>query len=161
MGNTAADLGYIGVSGIGTVPFKRVSGWNLLDWQREFNRACSKISAAVERAVARVKAWRMLSEEGRRYRCPLENTRTCWPLHRTVFLRQIQQRLMNKPPGVLRVTCDALGKVGHPRHPKPGDVLREAYQSLKDTKARWTSYKLRMQYERGHAAKAADGGEFF
>jgi hypothetical protein len=70
-GNTAADLGYIGVSGIGIVPFKRVSGGNLLDWQREFNTVHSKVRAAVERAVARVKTWRMLSEEGGRYRCPL------------------------------------------------------------------------------------------
>jgi hypothetical protein len=70
-GNTAADLGYIGVSGIGTVPFKRVNGGDLLDWQREFNADYSKIRAAVERAVAKVKTWRMLSEEGGRYRCPL------------------------------------------------------------------------------------------
>jgi hypothetical protein len=70
-GNTAADLGYIGVSGIGTVPFKRVSGEDLLDWQRKFNTDYSKIRAAVEHAVAKVKTWRMLSEEGGRYRCPL------------------------------------------------------------------------------------------
>ena len=36
-GNTGADLGYIGVDGIGIVPFKRLSGAELLDWQREFN----------------------------------------------------------------------------------------------------------------------------
>lgn len=71
-GNTAADLGYIGVSGIGTVPFKRARGGGLLDWQREFNTDYSKIRAAVEHAVAKVKTWRMLSEEGGRYRCPLE-----------------------------------------------------------------------------------------
>ena len=35
--DTAADLGYIGVDGIGIVPFKRVGGRNLEDWQREFN----------------------------------------------------------------------------------------------------------------------------
>jgi len=69
--DTAADLGYIGVSGIGIVPFKRVSGGDLKDWQREFNTALSKIRSAVEHAVAKVKCWRMLSEEGGRYRCPI------------------------------------------------------------------------------------------
>ena len=54
-GNTGADLGYIGVDGIGIVPFKRLSGAELLDWQREFNIIFSKIRAAVEHAVAKVK----------------------------------------------------------------------------------------------------------
>jgi hypothetical protein len=71
-GDTAADPGYIGVSGIGTVPFKRVSGGDLKDWQREFNSDLSKIRSAVEHAVAKVKCWRMLSEEGGRYRCPID-----------------------------------------------------------------------------------------
>jgi DDE superfamily endonuclease len=70
-GNTAADLGYIGVDGIVIVPFKRLSGAELLDWQREFNAIFSKIRAAVEHAVAKVKTWRMLSREGGRYRCPI------------------------------------------------------------------------------------------
>jgi hypothetical protein len=68
---TAADLGYIGVDGIGTVPFRKPKGGKLEDWQREFNASLSKIRAAVEHAVAKVKAWRMLSEEGGRYRCPI------------------------------------------------------------------------------------------
>jgi hypothetical protein len=67
----AAYLGYIGVDGIGIVPFKRKSGQNLLDRQKEFNSDFSKLRAAVERAVAKVKTWRMLSEEGGRYRCPI------------------------------------------------------------------------------------------
>jgi DDE superfamily endonuclease len=71
-GNTGADLGYIGVSGIGTVPFKRVNGRELKDWQREFNTDLSKIRSAVEHAIAKVKCWRMLSEEGGRYRCPVD-----------------------------------------------------------------------------------------
>src|SRR6266853_731949 len=71
-GNTGADLGYIGVDGIGIVPFKRLSGAELLDWQREFNAIFSKIRAAVEHAVAKVKTWRMLSREGGRYRCPID-----------------------------------------------------------------------------------------
>jgi len=54
------------------VPFKKKKGQNLLDWQTEFNGDFSKLRAAVERAVAKVKTWRMLSEEGGRYRCPIE-----------------------------------------------------------------------------------------
>jgi hypothetical protein len=71
-GNTGADLGYIGVDGIGIVPFKRLSGTELPDWQREFNTVFSRIRAAVEHAVAKVKTWRMLSREGGRYRCPID-----------------------------------------------------------------------------------------
>jgi len=71
-GNTGADLGYVGVDGIMIVPFKRFSGTELLDWQREFNAAFSKIRSAVEHAVAKVKTWRMLSKEGGRYRCPID-----------------------------------------------------------------------------------------
>lgn len=70
--DTAADLGYIGVGGIGIVPFKRVSGGILKDWQREFNTTLSRIRSAVEHAIAKVKCWRMLSEEGGRYRCPID-----------------------------------------------------------------------------------------
>ena len=71
-GDTGADLGYIGVDGIGIVPFKRLSGAEFPDWQREFNTIFSKIRAAVEHAVAKVKTWRMLSREGGRYRCPID-----------------------------------------------------------------------------------------
>jgi DDE superfamily endonuclease len=66
--NAAADLGYIGVDGIGTVPFRKPKGGKLEDWQREFNTTLSKIRSAVEHAIAKVKTWRMLSEEGGRYR---------------------------------------------------------------------------------------------
>jgi hypothetical protein len=69
--NSGADLGYVGVEGIKIVPFRKPSGGELKDWQREFNADYSKIRAAVERAVAKVKTWRMLSEEGGRYRCPI------------------------------------------------------------------------------------------
>ena len=37
----------------------------------EFNTALSKMRAAVERAIAHLKTWRMLSEEGGRYRAPI------------------------------------------------------------------------------------------
>jgi hypothetical protein len=70
--NTGAGLGYIGADGIGIVPFKRLGGGELEDWQREFNADFSKIRAAVEHAVAKVKTWRMLSREGGRYRCPID-----------------------------------------------------------------------------------------
>jgi DDE superfamily endonuclease len=70
--NKAADLGYTGVDGIDIVPFKRTGGRELADWQGEFNGLLSKIRSAVEHAVAKVKSWRMLSEEGFRFRCPVE-----------------------------------------------------------------------------------------
>jgi hypothetical protein len=67
--NNAADLGYTGVDGIDIVPYGRPPGRHLNDWQGEFNTHLSKIRAAVEHANARVKASRMLSEEGGRFRC--------------------------------------------------------------------------------------------
>ena len=67
-----ADLGYVGVEGIGIVPFKKKKGCELLDWQKAFNADFSKARAAVEHAVAKVKVWRMLSREGGRYRCPID-----------------------------------------------------------------------------------------
>jgi hypothetical protein len=39
--------------------------------QADFNKELSGIRAAAERAVASVKTWRMLSEEGGRYRAPI------------------------------------------------------------------------------------------
>lgn len=70
--NSGADLGYIGVDGIKIVPFRKPAGGELEEWQREFNGSFSKIRSAVEHAVAKVKTWRMLSEEGGRYRCPID-----------------------------------------------------------------------------------------
>jgi DDE superfamily endonuclease len=70
--STAADLGYIGVEGIEIVPIKRLPGGDLTTTQAEFNTAFSKIRAAVEHAIAHLKTWRMLSEEGGRYRAPIE-----------------------------------------------------------------------------------------
>jgi DDE superfamily endonuclease len=69
---TVADLGYVGVEGIDTVPYKRFPGLDLTTGQVEFNTSLSKIRAAVEHAIAHLKTWRMLSEEGGRYRAPLE-----------------------------------------------------------------------------------------
>lgn len=69
---TAADLGYVGVEGIELVPVKRLPGGDLTTSQAEFNTAFSKIRAAVEHAIAHLKTWRMLSEEGSRSRAPIE-----------------------------------------------------------------------------------------
>jgi hypothetical protein len=68
---TVADLGYVGVEGIDTVPFKRLPGSGLSPSQVEFNTAVSTMRAAVEHAIAHLKIWRMLSEEGGRYRVPI------------------------------------------------------------------------------------------
>lgn len=70
--STVADLGYVGVEGIELVPFKRPPGGELSTSQAEFNTALSKIRAAVEHAIAHLKTWRMLSEEGGRYRAPID-----------------------------------------------------------------------------------------
>ena len=69
---TLADLGYVGVEGIDTIPYKRFPGTELNTGQGAFNTALSKARAAVEHAIAHLKTWRMLSEEGGRYRAPLE-----------------------------------------------------------------------------------------
>ena len=69
---TLADLGYVGVDGIDTVPYKRFPATDLNAGQIAFNTALSKARAAVEHAIAHLKTWRMLSEEGGRYRAPLE-----------------------------------------------------------------------------------------
>jgi hypothetical protein len=69
--HTLADLGYTGVDGIDIVPIKRLAGGELDESQAEFNTQLSALRAAVERAVAHLKTWRMLSEEGGRYRPPI------------------------------------------------------------------------------------------
>jgi hypothetical protein len=69
--HAAADLGYTGVAGITIVPFRTPPGGELHHTQAAFNTALSKIRAAAERAVAHLKTWRMLSEEGGRYRPPI------------------------------------------------------------------------------------------
>ena len=53
----------------------------------------SKIRAAVEHAIAHVKTWRMLSEEGGRYRRPSANTADAPRRHRVVLLQQLLQPL--------------------------------------------------------------------
>ena len=67
-----ADLGYVGVEGIDLVPHKRLPGRDLPENHKRDNTLLSGVRAAVERAVAHVKSWRILSEEGGRYRAPIE-----------------------------------------------------------------------------------------
>jgi hypothetical protein len=70
--HTLADLGYTGVDGIDIVPIKRLAGGELDESQATFNTELSAIRAAVEHVIAHLKTWRMLSEEGGRYRAPLD-----------------------------------------------------------------------------------------
>jgi hypothetical protein len=64
--HTLADFGYVGFDGI--VPTKKPAGIDLNTDQTEFNTQLSAIRAAVERAAAHLKTWRMLSEEGGHHR---------------------------------------------------------------------------------------------
>jgi hypothetical protein len=52
-------------------PIPATCGGNINTSQAEFNTALSKIRAAVEHAVAHLKTWRMLSEEGGWHRAPI------------------------------------------------------------------------------------------
>jgi hypothetical protein len=99
-GNNGADLGYIGVDGITIVPFRKPRGGELLDWQKQFNAVFSKIRAAVEHANAKVKCWRMLSEEGGRYRCPIGKYDSMLEaVTGLLFFSQYYEALLNNPPG--------------------------------------------------------------
>jgi hypothetical protein len=69
--DTVADLGYLGVEGIDTAPIRKPPHNELHPTHAEFNTQLSKIRAAVEHAIAHLKTWRMLSEEGGRYRPPI------------------------------------------------------------------------------------------
>jgi hypothetical protein len=62
---------YLGVDGITIVPYRTPPGGHLHADQAAFNHRPSSIRAAAERAAASVKTWRMLSEEGGRYRAPI------------------------------------------------------------------------------------------
>ena len=54
-----ADKGYVGL-GCDT-PFKRRPGKPLLDWQKRFNKGINQIRYVVERSIAHLKVWRILS----------------------------------------------------------------------------------------------------
>jgi hypothetical protein len=66
------DLGYTGVDGITIVPVKRAAQCEIRDCDKKFNTELSKIRALVEQAIATLKGWRMLGQEGGRYRAPIE-----------------------------------------------------------------------------------------
>jgi hypothetical protein len=66
-----ADLGYLGVEGITLEPIRKPPHADLHPTQTEFNTQLSAIRAAVERAVAHFKTWRILSETGSRYRASI------------------------------------------------------------------------------------------
>ena len=59
------------MDGITIVPFRTPPGGKLHPSQAAFNTGLSAIRAPIERAVAHLKTWRMLSEEGGRYRPPV------------------------------------------------------------------------------------------
>ncbi|GAA5033296.1 hypothetical protein GCM10023317_85040 [Actinopolymorpha pittospori] len=69
--HTLADLGYIGVDGIDITPIRKPANGELHQTQADFNTQLSKIRTTVEHAIAHLKTWRMLSEEGGRYRPPI------------------------------------------------------------------------------------------
>ncbi|WP_425386961.1 transposase family protein [Amycolatopsis benzoatilytica] len=52
---SVADLGYVGVEGIDTVPYKRFPGIDLRPNQIEFNTSLSAMRAAVEHAIAHLR----------------------------------------------------------------------------------------------------------
>jgi len=59
-----ADKGYQGSDYL--TPVKRPAGGELLDWQKKFNSRVASLRAPVERAVAHIKAWRILHTDYRR-----------------------------------------------------------------------------------------------
>jgi hypothetical protein len=70
--DTIGDLGYVGVDGISIVPIKRAPKCDLRDVDKAFNTQVAKVRALNEQAIATFKGWRMLSQEGGRYRPPIE-----------------------------------------------------------------------------------------
>ena len=58
-----ADKGYVGL-GCDT-PFKRRPGKPLLGWQKRFNKGINQIRYVVERSIAHLKVWRILSTPSR------------------------------------------------------------------------------------------------
>jgi hypothetical protein len=59
-----ADKGYQGSDYL--TPDKKPKGGELLDWQKKFNSRIASLRAPVERAVAHIKAWRILHTDYRR-----------------------------------------------------------------------------------------------
>jgi hypothetical protein len=66
------DKGFIGTDYI-TTPIRKPKSRKLLEWEKEWNRQVSSFRAPVERAVADLKAWRVLFTD---YRRPLDTFKT-------------------------------------------------------------------------------------
>ena len=58
-----ADKGYVGLGR--DTPFKRRPGKSLLEWQQRFNKGINQIRYVVERSIAHLKVWRILSTPSR------------------------------------------------------------------------------------------------
>ena len=67
-GGVFADKGFIGTDYI-TTPIRKPQCRQLLQWEHEWNNQVSSYRAPVERAVATLKAWRILFTD---YRRPLK-----------------------------------------------------------------------------------------
>ena len=63
-GKLAGDKGYVGNKMI--TPFKKPSGGELLDWQKEFCKQVSKIRYIIEQVIANFKTWRIMHTDYRR-----------------------------------------------------------------------------------------------
>jgi hypothetical protein len=97
MTGQVAAIGPIPVRG---APTRRTrSRGTLHDSQATFNISLSAIRTGVEHAIAHLKTWRMLSEEGGRYRPPPPNTARCSRPSPAFSSSAITFSLMNKPPG--------------------------------------------------------------
>ena len=92
---TLADLGYVGVEGIDTVPYKRFPGTDLNTSQSEFNTALSKARAAVEHAIAHLKLGGCSAKKAAATEHHWKSTRACSRRSSDYS----SSRLMNKPPG--------------------------------------------------------------
>ena len=74
MATAFSGIGDKGYQGSGFItPFKKPRGGTLLDWQKEFNKDVNRLRAPVERAIAHLKAWRILHTD---YRRPLRTYAT-------------------------------------------------------------------------------------
>jgi DDE superfamily endonuclease len=70
-GDWVGDKGYQGNDMI--TPFKKLSGGELLDWQKEFNTQFNKIRYIIEQVIANFKTWRIMHTD---YRRPVETFHT-------------------------------------------------------------------------------------
>jgi hypothetical protein len=71
-GGVFGDKGFIGTDYI-TTPIRKPQCRSLLEWEKEWNGQVSSYRAPVERAVATLKAWRILFTD---YRRPLKTFKT-------------------------------------------------------------------------------------